>query len=59
MQSIWKAWQDRYDITDHQAACLLLLFGTSIVQQSGAPLDETLDYVKRTFLMSADDLDAP
>jgi hypothetical protein len=57
MQLLWKAWQDRFDITDHQAASLLLLMGTSLLQQSGAPLDYVLDYAKQTYLTSVNEDD--
>lgn len=55
MQSIWKAWQDRFDITDQQASSLLLLFGTSLQQQGGRSLEEILEYVKAAYMTSAGD----
>lgn len=49
LQALAKAWKDRLDIPEYEAACVLLQVGGTMAAWSGTPLEHTLNYVKKAW----------
>ena len=49
LQSLVKAWNDRLNIPEYAASCVLLQVGGTMAAWSGAPLVHTLSYVEHAW----------
>ena len=49
VQALVRAWKDRLDISEHDAACVLLQLGGTMAAWSGTSLEITLTHVKHAW----------